>query len=263
VNAYERLIAALQDAGKVVNEHTDRAVAHCPVHDDRNPSLSVSPIEGSVLLHCHAGCQTEDVLAALGLTARDLYDSSRGARYRYPGGRVVHRTPDKRFHQTGNTKDRTLFRADRVGDATTAFVVEGEKDVLAVEAAGGVAVCSAMGAGKADKFDWSPLRGKTVVVVADGDEPGRAHAQQVATQLEGIAASVRVVEAGRGADNDVRAALACLPGDLWRPVGEGEYRFGHGESSLGRREAQRRLPFQPVGFLCARAGLINGRYQRA
>lgn len=98
----------------------------------------------------------------------------------YPDGRVVHRSPDKRFRQSGNTKGRSLFHADRIGDAQTVYVVEGEKDVHAVESAGGAAVCSAMGAGKAHLADWTPLHGKTVIIVADKDKPGRAHAQAVA-----------------------------------------------------------------------------------
>ncbi|ADW21638.1 toprim domain-containing protein [Thermus scotoductus] len=46
---------------------------HCPAHDDRNPSLSISLKEGRILLHCHAGCAPEAVLEAVGLTWRDLY----------------------------------------------------------------------------------------------------------------------------------------------------------------------------------------------
>jgi hypothetical protein len=50
-----------------------------PAHDDHNPSLSITEIDGSVLLFCHTGCQTEDVLAAAGLDKRDLYDEPHGA----------------------------------------------------------------------------------------------------------------------------------------------------------------------------------------
>ena len=53
------------------------------------------------------------------------------------------------------------------------------EDVLAIEAAGGVAVCSAMGAGKAHLADWSALRGKDVRAVQDKDDAGRKHATQV------------------------------------------------------------------------------------
>lgn len=199
-NAYERLIGALRSTGKRVDDHGARAAAQCPAHDDQQPSLSVTRIDQSVLLYCHAGCQTDDVLGVLGLSQRDLYDDRNGATYEYPDGRHVHRTAAKRFRQSGNTKGRSLYRADRIGDAATVYVTEGEKDVHAIEAAGAVAVCPAMGAGKADRFEWTPLRGKHTIIVADKDEPGRKHAAQVARQLRGVAASVEVVEAAFGKD---------------------------------------------------------------
>lgn len=46
----------------------------CPTHDDRNPSLSVQEGEdGRVLIHCHAGCDTRDVVAAVGMEMSDLF----------------------------------------------------------------------------------------------------------------------------------------------------------------------------------------------
>ncbi|MFO0877408.1 MAG: DUF3987 domain-containing protein [Gemmataceae bacterium] len=48
--------------------------AHCPAHEDRKPSLSVSQgDDGTVLIKCHAGCTTEAILAAIGLEMRDLF----------------------------------------------------------------------------------------------------------------------------------------------------------------------------------------------
>ncbi len=47
---------------------------HCPTHTDRSPSLSIKEgCDGRVLVHCHAGCKTEDILRSLGLTFRDLH----------------------------------------------------------------------------------------------------------------------------------------------------------------------------------------------
>ncbi len=147
------------------------------------------------------------VLDAVGLTMRDLFDDTTGARYTYRDGRTVHRTYDdrgrKKFRQSGNTGGRELYRAEGLGQVatgTTIYVVEGEKDVHAVEAVGGVAVCSAMGSGKAHLFDWTPLAGHTVVIVADDDEPGRRHAIQVHELVEPIAAGIAVVVARVGKD---------------------------------------------------------------
>lgn len=48
--------------------------ARCPAHADRTPSLSVSEgADGRVLVKCFAGCETSDVLRAIGLTPADLF----------------------------------------------------------------------------------------------------------------------------------------------------------------------------------------------
>jgi 5S rRNA maturation endonuclease (ribonuclease M5) len=199
-NAFERLSDHLRAAGMAVRDSGHgKAQAQCPAHDDGRASLSITGIDGQVLVYCHAGCNTADVLAALNLAARDLFDRPRGADYHYPDGRQVTRTPEKRFWQAGNTKGRSLFRTDFEG-VDVVYVAEGEKDVLALESVGAVATCSAMGAGKADKFDWSPLVRKTVIIIADKDEPGRKHASQVSECLADKADSVRIVEAAVGKD---------------------------------------------------------------
>jgi 5S rRNA maturation endonuclease (ribonuclease M5) len=207
-DAYHRFVDALQANGRNVIDRGDKATAQCPAHDDNRASLSVGPRNdgNGVVVYCHAGCQTTDILAAIGLPISDLFDDPKMRAaynghtvYDYPGGRKVHRDPGKKFWQDGNKSDRTLFHADRIGAAELVYVVEGEKDVLAAESVGAVAVCSAMGAGKANQFDWSPLRGKHVIIVADKDKAGRAHANQIVGLLEG-ARSVRVAEAAAGKD---------------------------------------------------------------
>jgi hypothetical protein len=205
MSARERFEDALRERGLVVKGNR----AQCPAHPDNSPSLSLGDRrdDKGFVLKCHAGCENIDVMAAVNMTLRDMFDDD-GMRgiyapkrdYRYPDGRVVHRYPDKAFPQSGNTKGNSLFHVDRVGDALTVYWPEGEKDVEAIEAAGGVAVCSAMGAGSAHLADVSPLRGKHIIVVADKDEPGHKHGRQVAGLLDGIAATVRVVEAAVGND---------------------------------------------------------------
>ncbi|MGV0646719.1 AAA family ATPase [Mycolicibacterium sp. XJ2546] len=210
MTAFDRLTAALTERGlKVVPQGDRKARAQCPAHDDGSPSLSIGPRNdgNGVVLTCHADCDTSDVLAALNMRMADLFDDS-GLRdiyaprrnYRYPDGRVVHRKPGKSFPQSGNKKGRALFHGDRIIGSPTVYVVEGEKDVEAIEAIDGTAVCPAMGAGKAHLADWSPLTGLDVIIVGDKDDAGRKHADTIADLLRGIAANVRIVEAAVGKD---------------------------------------------------------------
>ncbi len=49
-------------------------MAHCPAHDDREPSLAITDArDGKVLVRCHAGCGQRDVIAAL--RARGIWDA--------------------------------------------------------------------------------------------------------------------------------------------------------------------------------------------
>jgi putative DNA primase/helicase len=56
-------------------------MAPCPVHEDRDPSLSIRDAdEGNVLVHCHAGCDQSLVISEL--RSRGLWDESRKCRPR-------------------------------------------------------------------------------------------------------------------------------------------------------------------------------------
>ncbi len=48
--------------------------ARCPAHADKGPSLSLreSP-DGSVLVHCFAGCEVSEIVSAMGLELHDLF----------------------------------------------------------------------------------------------------------------------------------------------------------------------------------------------
>lgn len=54
-----------------------RWMAFCPAHDDRTQSLSLR-LNGNnkMLVHCFAGCTAAQVVAAVGLTMRDLFPVS-------------------------------------------------------------------------------------------------------------------------------------------------------------------------------------------
>jgi putative DNA primase/helicase len=202
-----------------------KATAPCPAHEDSSPSLSISRgSDGRTVLHCHAGCGTADVLAAVGLTERDLFADERPAQapterwtiydYQDEHGKLLYQavripTADgKTFRQRRpgpNGKGwlwnlqgtrRVLYRLPELMAASPdriVHAVEGEKDADNLRARGELATTNPQGAGK-----WRPeyseaLRGRHVVVLPDNDEPGRKHAEDVARSLRGIATSVKVV----------------------------------------------------------------------
>jgi len=78
--------------------------------------------------------------------------------------------------------------------AETVFIPEGEKDVDNLRSIGLVATCNSEGAGKFTIDLREPLKDRNAIVIADKDEPGRRHAQQVAAVLYGFAASIKIME---------------------------------------------------------------------
>jgi hypothetical protein len=51
-----------------------RWIARCPAHEDRRASLSIRELDdGRTLVHCFAGCETGEVLAASGVDISELF----------------------------------------------------------------------------------------------------------------------------------------------------------------------------------------------
>ena len=80
--------------------------AHCPAHDDKHNSLSISVgQDGRILFNCHAGCSVDTIAGALGLSVKDLFadkPQNQGkpqieAIYTYPSGAQKLRKTDKSF----------------------------------------------------------------------------------------------------------------------------------------------------------------------
>ena len=91
----ERLLERLER----VRRSGDGWTALCPAHDDRNPSLSISEgQDGQALVHCFAGCPTEEVVEVVGLKMSDLWpsDAVDGVFRRDPETRVL-ADPRSRF----------------------------------------------------------------------------------------------------------------------------------------------------------------------
>lgn len=246
--ARDRLLDALAAAGCAVSNGGNAAT--CPAHDDRAPSLSIGPRRDGdgVILRCHAGCDTLDVLAALGMAPADLFDAPRQtsrarpevvAHYDYTDehGALLFqklRYCPKDFRQRrpegtgwswklGDVR-RVLYRLPEVLRAVaageTVYVCEGEKDADALASLGVTATTwteGAWGVGQGAKWRreyTETLTDAHVVVVADRDDAGRDTADGIACEVGRVAAAVTVVEAATGKDAADHIAAGRALGDL-------------------------------------------------
>lgn len=226
-------------------------VAQCPAHEDKQPSLSIGRgTDQPVVLRCHAGCTTEDIVAAIGMRLSDIMTPREDrpddgewtpygpaiAKYQYvdEDGVLlfeVMRTADKNFPvripdrasksgyrwRIGDTR-RVIYRMPTLRPAIDRgkfiYIVEGEKDVHAIEARGEVATCNPGGAGKWRDEYSEVLRDALVIIIADADKPGREHAHKVAASLKGIAQTVEIREAADGKDVSDHLASGRTLADL-------------------------------------------------
>lgn len=239
----EAVLAELRDRGEVKPRGKGwRAL--CPVHGDTHPSLDIDEgEEHRVLLCCRSrGCSAAQIVGALGLELRDLFngtyrpdklsfDERTLATYDYcdERGELLYqavrlwdekrgkdfrqRRPDGKGGWTWRLDDarRVLYRLpELLASSGPVFVVEGEKDADNLARIGLTATTNPMGAGKWRAEYAETLRGREVAILPDNDGPGRAHAAAVAESLRGVAASVRVVALpGLAAKGDVSDWLAA------------------------------------------------------
>jgi Protein of unknown function (DUF3987) len=228
----DRVLSKLADA----KENGERQwQARCPAHDDKNPSLSITVGDNDgALLHCFAGCSTDAICRAIGMTTAELFNNPS------PPGHVNYRSKSKPIDAPTRTRIVTSYNyCDEVGavlfqavryepksfrqrrpdgkggwtwsvkgvrtvpyrlpelladTARPVVIAEGEKDSDNLARIGVMATTNAGGAGKWSAEHSAFLRGRQVLVLPDNDEAGRNHAQQVAQSLHGIAESVRIVE---------------------------------------------------------------------
>jgi AAA domain len=234
----DRVLEALRSHGCNPKQNGSGWSSRCPHHADEHPSLSVSEGDDSrVLMHCHVGCELDDIVRELELDACDLFPEDERSERRqvleqYPytdeDGQLLYevvrftpkdfrqRRPDGNGGWIWNMQDvrRVLYRLPQVVEAVRTgadiFIPEGERDVHAIEMSSldAIATCNPMGAGKWRHEYSDMLRcAARVFVVADRDPPGRAHARHVAAELDGLVDEVVVVEPVEG--NDVSDHLAA------------------------------------------------------
>jgi 5S rRNA maturation endonuclease (ribonuclease M5)/KaiC/GvpD/RAD55 family RecA-like ATPase len=194
-------------------------------HGDRNKSASVERATGRWYCgRCQEGGGLKDAARARGRSDDEATELLRRCgfntapqitdAYDYvdAGGRMlfqVVRRDDKSFRQrrpdgmggwVWNLKgvDRVLYRlpqvANAVGQLEPVWVVEGEKDVHALERVGITATTNPMGAEKWRSEYSEALRGAQVVVCGDCDQVGRESSRAIAKALEGTAKAVKVLD---------------------------------------------------------------------
>jgi hypothetical protein len=213
-----------------------------------------------VLLRCHAGCETAEVLTRASLRWSDLFPvmdtcdwGGSSAEYAYEDEQgsclfIVCRKGDgrgKRFRCLSLRPDgslavgarsvrRVLYHLPEVlaarAEGRGIYLCEGEKDADAMRSAYGVAATTnpfgaTAWARDAQRFGYAEsLRGAVVIVVQHRDACGRRRTRQLLASLEGVAASVSVVEAAAGNDaadhvaaggglDDLRPASAACEDD--------------------------------------------------
>ncbi|MFA5151118.1 MAG: hypothetical protein WC554_01015 [Clostridia bacterium] len=206
-------------------------LAHCPAHDDNRSSLSISQgNNGNVVIHCFAGCKTEDILAIKGLKIQDLFNkpqnnispilSAATAKkiiesydYTDENGKLLYqvcRYEPKNFHQRRpnpnkpgtwlwnmKDQDRVIYCLPDVISAVASnnpvFICEGEKAVNAAKSIGLVATCSPGGAGKWRNQYTKYLKNADCIILPDNDKPGINHAERIAASIKNVAKSVKIV----------------------------------------------------------------------
>lgn len=198
----------------------------CPVHYDKKASLTITEQDDKFLFHCHAGCDTENILSAVGLSFSDfkekkqyqwkekleygqkrkieaVYDyKSEDDKYlyskiRFEGKQIRYVTVDhiNDTYQYGKPGNRTVLYnlanlTSAVRQRRTVYIVEGEKDADTLNKLGYVATT----AGSVD--DWKKefaiiFTGANVVILPDNDEPGKKLKDSIIKDLRNCAHSIR------------------------------------------------------------------------
>jgi 5S rRNA maturation endonuclease (ribonuclease M5) len=217
----------------VYGKHAKRTatgyMTHCRCHDDKNGSLSLASKEGKVLAKCHAGCSQTAVFEAIkplipeytpkngngsGKTISAVYPYRDAdgklifEKVRYiPKGFVIRRpngSGDYVWDLKGVDKS-LLYRLPEVleaiksGDAV--YIAEGEKDADNLASLGLTATCNVFGASEdAKKPKWTSANAKwlagakEVVIFPDYDAAGMTHAQGIASSLQALRISCKIVQ---------------------------------------------------------------------
>lgn len=228
----EEVLFKLRDFG--AKRENQQWKSRCPAHKDNTPSLAISQgLGGRVLFKCFAGCASESIAAAIGVTMSDLmgdkdfvaketlpkWEWPIKATYVYEDAKGnpvyrIHRrvSPDsgkkvfsqERANGTGwsigkgamDGVTRIPYRLPRLigsSGGEPVIHVEGEKCADKLTSLGFVATTSPGGSGGWKAELAQHYRGRAVVIIPDNDKPGQKYADAVFRSMDGIATSVKVL----------------------------------------------------------------------
>jgi putative DNA primase/helicase len=104
------------DRLNVASRNGERAMCFCPAHDDRNnPSLSIKAENGTLLLHCFAGCQPEDIVSEMGLDMKDLFAEGGGGSFIPPNTPARLHAQGENPHSNGQNKRASEYARSEHG----------------------------------------------------------------------------------------------------------------------------------------------------
>lgn len=199
-------------------------VACCPAHNDKNPSLSITDADGrdTPLLHCHAGCEFEDIIRHIpqwpSKEAEPQYEQQVAFKPDYFNPRrYIYKDSDdqpvymveRTYNGTGKTfrqytlnkgkltpgiknVERLPYRLPEIVNHDTVYIVEGEQCADAMWLYGYPTTCNSGGASNWDSNLNQYFKDKTIIIIPDNDEPGHKHAIKVAEELYGTARTITI-----------------------------------------------------------------------
>ncbi|MEK7217176.1 MAG: VapE domain-containing protein, partial [Chloroflexota bacterium] len=209
----------------------DGWTAKCPSHEDARASLSFRDADDKILLKCHAGCATEEIVSALDLRMTDLFTdaptpsnghpsrpapSSRRVVAHYPyhdeAGNFLYeieRLEPKSFRARRPDPERpgewiynlsgvrrVLYHLPDIQGKATTYIVEGEKDCDRLADLGIPATTNPAGAGKWREDYAVQLKAaacEQAVILPDNDAAGKKHAVQAASSLLSAGIKAKIV----------------------------------------------------------------------
>lgn len=210
----EEVVAELETLGITVKRNICRCPS--PYHEDKKASASIIESDGHCRVYCHVCQERWDLsdlqgrtqgkehpteapktqaeikawLNTLGHSHKYFkYTDASGSPILYECRFIPHKGPSKdyrpfypvdRGYRIGRPfTPYVIYNLPEVLKADLVIVCEGPKSANAVKKVGLVATTGPFGAGKASSTDFTPLKGKKVILWPDNDEAGIKHTNDV------------------------------------------------------------------------------------